>query len=197
MIKPIHSSRILRILGIGFIGFLLGCSDQQKVASKFDLSTPQSTIEAVFQTFQENDSSSFLGLTATLDELETFYKESDSIQGGTINQEELKKKVDDQKKSRSRFLKSFTEIHEEGIADGIKDWSQTHFVRGTYELASDNKLIQRYPKIEFTYGDFTGSIKLSVLLIKRKRGWLMAHPAQGLWGPNYQKMHPSSLDKFK
>ena len=165
-----------------FIVLLTGCSGNQSgVSSKYDLSTPQSAIEALFEMIRTNDSTAFMSMIAAREDIMSYAIESDSLkpQKNRRNQQQLKEFVDDltdrQLKDRHLYLKRFIDIREDGIADGIKEWKDTRFIRATYER-TDDLLEQKYPQVEFKYNDFIGSVSLGSVLIKSRRGWVIARP---------------------
>jgi len=172
------------LLSLTVIVLLSACSGG---GSNQDLSTPQATIESLFEAIRSDDSSAFMNVVATTEDFRSYAIEANNLQPADKRQSQLQ--VDQFVESwtkdhkRSLFAKRFTEIRRDGTADGIKDWKETAFSKSSYEPDEQNQLLQRYPKVVFTYGDFIGGVALGAVLVKSSRGWVIAKPGF------YENMH--------
>ena len=193
-------SILITLIACAIVASLSGCSDSSSSDSNHDLSTPQATIEALFETIRTNDTSAFMNIIATRDDFRSYAIESDSLK--PVKKRRSQKELDDYVEScmkehdLNRFRKRFSDISADGTADGIKDWKETVFAKASYERDQSDELLQRYPKTQFTYGEYIGGVNLGALLIKCSRGWVLARPGP-YWNMEYKKMYPKSLEKLR
>ncbi len=146
------------------------------VGSSVKINTPQATIESIFHTIRENDTTAFRTMLATETDYETFFYISnmkvkeDSAQVCSYVREQFNKS------NAELFIRQFNKVRIDGMANGIK-WKETTFVRAFFDDTSqdDKEPIQvMYPKAEFAYDEYVGVITVGYHLIKAERGWVVA-----------------------
>lgn len=160
---------------------LLPCiSCTRSFVGSVKINTPQATIESIFHTIKENDTTAFRTMLATEKDYESFIHISNRKLRGDTAQVSSYVREQFNKSNAELFIRQFNKVRIDGMAYGIMDWKEAVFVRAFFDDTSqaDHEPIQvMYPKAEFTYGDYVGVISVGYRLIKTERGWVIAsHP---------------------
>lgn len=165
--------KLLKLVFMLLMLICIGCTNNPSV----NITTPQATIESLFNAIKQNDTLAFKTLLATMDDYKSFVHISkmdghdDTARVATYARE------NSDKNNVERFMRQFSTIRIDGMANGITDWKEVNFVRALYDTrgqVGDEPAQVFYPKAEFKYGDYVGAINVGYRLIKTERGWILA-----------------------